>query len=170
MPAWEAGPETLALLRELFAWDGKVRQIIFDAVRGLTAEQLSRPVGFGKGSLLGILLHVYSAQLNWVTRRIWGQARQEVDTADLADPARLRAAWDDLDRTTERTLAELTPQQLNEVVEAPRTEPGTPPWRATRAQMLLHAGTHAIYHRSQIRRALKELGRELPELDYIFFA
>ena len=166
MPAWQAGSETVAVLKELFEWDRKVRRVIFDAMEGLSPEELNRPLGFGKGSLFAILFHVYSAHLNWITRRIWGQPRQEPDAAELSDPQRLKAAWEALDRLTDETLTKLTPDQLNEVVDVPGPDPSTR-WRATRAQLLLHAATHPIYHRSQIRRALKELGRELPELDYI---
>ncbi|WP_331456624.1 DinB family protein [Limnochorda pilosa] len=72
---------------------------------------------------------------------------------------------------TFETLARVAPEQLQEVVEVPPDTPvlkGDTGFRATRGEMLLHAATHAVYHRSQIRHGLTRLGVSIPEPDYIF--
>lgn len=81
MPAWQAGCETVAVLQELFRWDRRVRQAVFDAVEGLDAEQLHRPLGFGPGSLFVAREHRVPAMMGAVdaTRRFHDGQRVTVD-------------------------------------------------------------------------------------------
>lgn len=140
-------------------------------VRPMDDASQRRSFQMGPGSVMGVLVHCYGAEV------VWLQVLEKIDSgtnlpnADaFPSLAALEAAWQEVDARWERYFARLTHAQLDEAAVRRR---GDREFTTTVAEVLMHVCTHQHYHMAQLvnmLRQLEALPEPRPSLDFITMA
>ncbi len=129
-------------------------------------SHLDQDLQIGPGTLRKILLHTYNGELIWLKRcqgiveNPWPGESEQISIADLTTRFKsnttARNAW----------LSTLDPATLANI-QTYRDSKGTL-YKAPLGDMLLQTAMHTKHHQAQAVNALKRLGAEWPELDYMY--
>ena len=155
-----------AILVELFRHNRWANEMMLDACRGLTVEQLSTEVVGTYGRLDQTLIHVARAQGGYL-RTLADWRPGEEHRLEYNNP------FPGVDRVAEHLR--FTGERLIEVARAAATDRmlegtwGDEPFRLPEWVLLLHAAHHATEHRQQIATMLTALGIEPPEPDVVAY-
>ena len=156
--------EQLASLYEYGAW---VNQRLLDAAEALTAEQFTRKVLPGFGSVHLTLVHLVGAEVLWFARWQGQSPRTILSPSDLPGVQALRECWakliderhayfdarDEAELDTSVTWTNMRGQSFT-----------LPCW-----QVILHCANHSTHHRSEIAAMLTDLGHEPDSTDLLEF-
>ena len=158
-------------LRTVYGFDSWATGHLLDSAAELTQEQLLLPGSAGQGSVRDTLLHLLSAQRNWLglcdgslsAAQAFSQA---LEPADYPDVAALRTVWREIDAATRAYLSRVDEAELVS------RRGGTFPWNnADFSQpvwaILLHVANHNTQHRSEAAALLTEAGRSPGHLDLL---
>jgi len=160
--------DTIQVMHDHRRW---TRAKALGLLRSLDDATLRRPFPMGPGSLLGVLVHCYGAEVVWlnVLERI--DPATNIPSADaFPSLGALELAWSELDARWQRYWSTLTPATLDEPAVRRR---GDRDFTTTTAEVLLHVCTHQHYHMSQfvnMLRQLDSLPEPTPSLDFITMA
>lgn len=127
----------------------------------LSNEQFTQNVDYSHGSVRDQVVHLLSVDDAWFSD-LRG-VRSQLDPADLADRANIRAQWDHVEQTMRTYLAALQDDMLSTKPLSGEDE-DLLLW-----QVLLHVVNHGTDHRAQLLRLLNDLGVETADQDYIFY-
>ena len=135
---------------------------VLEAAAALPAEELTRDFGTADKSVLGTLLHVYTADFIWI-ERCHGTSPTTRPYGDDASFSNLQAGWPQVwDRW--KKYAEGLDEATADGEIAYTTLKGdafrTPIW-----QIILHVVNHGTHHRGQAAGFLRSLGKTPPPLD-----
>jgi uncharacterized damage-inducible protein DinB len=127
----------------------------------LPPDQLSQNLGSSFGSVLGTLVHIYSAE--WIWNRRWhGESPSaHVDTSRFVSAGALREAWLPLEQETRSFVEGLGPDGLSRTLEY-RMMSGQPS-TSVYWQMIVHVVNHGTYHRGQVATMMRQLGSKPAE-------
>lgn len=126
--------------------------------------QLSNPPREGMRSIREILVHMMSAEHNWIRHVIHGDPRHRFDPNSFPDLDSILKPWQAQRVATLEFIRSLTPTR--------RLERRAFPWNAEETasieEIVWHVVTHEQYHRGQIFTRLALLGRrDLPDYDML---
>ncbi len=126
--------------------------------------QLTHPPQDGMRSIRDILVHMMSAEHNWIRHVIHGDPRQRLDPNSFPDLDSILKPWQAQRTATLGFVRTLTPTQ--------RQERRPFPWDAEQTtsleEVVWHVVTHEQYHRGQLFTRLALLGRQdLPDYDML---
>ncbi len=154
-----------ATLTDYFAYGDWARAKVHAAAAPLNDAQLDRPFGMGLGTLRATLEHIQLAEQWWYenwTRgpgQLFPQADPQVSTAELT------RRFDETAARRNEFLARLSDSDLARPTTAtPR--PGIHRTFPLGVTMLQLCG-HGTQHRAQALNMLRQLGAEVPALDYV---
>ena len=163
---------TINDIRQLYDYTEWANALALDAAEKLTSEQLLNDVKISHGSILGTLLHMAGAEWIWLER--WHRrshtgpdAWARWTVAQCSDVATLRASWEQVAAERRAYLAELTDEDLSQVISFKRidgTEMGMP-----LVQQLQHVVNHSTLHRGQVVGMIRQLGSVPPATDLLFY-
>ena len=147
---------TKADLQVLLKFNDWARGRMLGAVRPLSPEQFTTPLGNSFSSVRDTVVHIYSAEWVWYMRCHGQSPTAPLAAADFPDQLTIEAAWvdvagrwsafvDALD--TDGHLLEIDYRQMNG--QAFRS----PVW-----QIVQHVVNHSTYHRGQVMTLLRQLG------------
>jgi uncharacterized damage-inducible protein DinB len=164
-------------LQSLFDYTEWLMQRAAGACRNLPDGLFTAPTVFangrnlGNGSLRETLLHMACIEQRWVGVRLLGQpfrpAKEQFPPQNYPDVDSIMQVWADGRLLTMRWLAGHA-----DVLDTPRETLGIfggPNFRSTPRELLLHALTHTIGHRSDLSSQFSFHGLDLPGLDYVIF-
>jgi len=139
---------------------------VWEHVALLTFEQFNQPIGYSRGSIREQLVHLIDAEDVWFSELRGAQPSEPLpETTDVDDREAIRALWDTVERNTRAYLANLEDDFLfTKPITDPEEDKDLIVW-----QVLLHIVNHATDHRSQLLRALHDLGVDTKYQDYIFY-
>jgi uncharacterized damage-inducible protein DinB len=158
----------VAEIRTMFEFNRWANRKLLDAVSLLTHEELTRDMSTSYKSVLGTLLHIFWAEWVWLERCLGrSPGEHELPVADLRDAAAVGARWRSLESDQQRFVETLTADALARRI-AYRNFAGEP-WEYTLAHMLQHVVNHSSYHRGQVVTLLRQLGRQPPMTDFLFY-
>lgn len=155
----------LGTIRELCTYSDFANDLLVSSARGVSDEQLDRPVEMGRGDLRKTLLHIYAGEYVWLQR--WkGNVDQpwvaEGEALSVADMARLFA---EMRPERDAFLASLSDGDLDRRQGYLDTIAGR--FTAPLGDMLLQACTHSMHHRAQASNMLRQAGVKPPGIDYL---
>jgi len=154
----------LLLLLEFNDW---ARGRMLGAVRPLTTEQFTTPLGNSFSSVRDTVVHIYSAEWVWHTRCQGHSPTAPLAAEDFPDLPTIETAWLDLAAKWrgfveaidgDGHLQEIDYRQMNG--QAFRS----PLW-----QIVQHVVNHSTYHRGQVMTLLRQLGAGAVSTDLIAF-
>lgn len=156
---------TADLLTQLLEYSDWANVRVLDAAKGMSDEQLDKPLDIGPGSLRRILIHTYNGELVWLKRwrgeveTKWPSESEKVPAAALAE--RFAALWGERGEF----MRKLDDAAIGRE-QTYRDSRGSL-FRATLGDMLLQGIVHSTHHRAQAVNALRRLGGPIVELDYM---
>src|SRR5580765_1958435 len=114
-------------------------------VSQLTPEQFTQHVAGSYGSIRNTLVHTLSAEWGWLDRCGGLRRGSALKGEDYATTVSLTNRWCEIERAMRTFLSQLTPQDLDRMVEFSF---GAGPTHAMRVEHLLrHSANHAAHHR-----------------------
>jgi uncharacterized damage-inducible protein DinB len=158
--------DSLATLSELFRYADAANDMVFTAASALTDPQLDQPLDLGMGSARKICQHTAAGEVTWLAR-ITGQVEAKWPASPV--PAAVDAMRQQIaGAATARQafLRSLCPGDLNRIQKY-RDSKGSL-FQVTLQQMLLQMFIHSTHHRSQIVNAIRRVGGQPPEVDYMY--
>jgi uncharacterized damage-inducible protein DinB len=156
-------------LLELLHFNYWANHRILACAAKVTVEQLMEPTHLDHGSAFQTLLHLLDTEWGW---RLLAQrlpADQMLwEVTDLADLAKVQAAWR-VDETTMLAYAQgLDEAALNQEIELGTTPSGNPK-TAKLWQILVHVIDHSAQHRSELARYFTICGHSPGDLNFLDF-
>lgn len=153
------------VLRTHIAYSGWATARLLAALAELTPEELTHDFQTADRSPLGTLVHIYGADLLWLSRLShrpqpqWPSAGMPLAELQIEGPA-LQQRWEQwaegmTDASVQEDLA------YHDMRGNPHTEPL---W-----QLILHVVNHATHHRGQVSGFLRSLGRTPQQLDLVYY-
>jgi uncharacterized damage-inducible protein DinB len=143
----------LTTMLEFHYW---ARDRVLDAAAQLTPEQLTRDMGSSFRSIRDTLVHLLSADNNWLLRWQGTSPTSMLDPYEYPDVPTLRAAWNVQEQRMRAFLAALDDQSVLRAMDY-KTLDGRP-FRSAFWEMLHHVVNHGTYHRGQVQTMLRQLG------------
>lgn len=151
----------------LLAYSDWANTLVLDRAADCSDDELDRPleIGPGSGTLRRVLTHTWAGEETWLRR--WREEPQvpwpnESERLSIGD---LRTRFGRVWAARAGFLTSLTPERL-EREQVYRDSKGSL-FRATLSNMLLQGIVHSIHHRAQAVNALRRLGKDTPEVDYM---
>jgi uncharacterized damage-inducible protein DinB len=147
---------TFSDLQTLVEYHYWARDRLLEAVAPLTPDEWRRDLGSSFKSVYETVAHIYGAEWAWHQRWL-GQSPTALFPAEkVADVARVREAWTELEANVRAFLARLGEDGISRVFDYTLLNgtPGSSPFW----QMLQHIVNHASYHRGQVTTMLRQLG------------
>ena len=153
-------------LIHIFEYDQWATNTVLDAVSQLDTNELHKDLGTSFQSVHGTLVHIYGAQLVWLSR--WkGAPAGLADKAQIPTTAELHSRWQRLYTELRDYIRPLTDEQLRSNF-AYKDLTGKE-WSHPLYQQIEHLAFHSMYHRGQVVTLLRQLGRTPPHTDLIVY-
>jgi uncharacterized damage-inducible protein DinB len=157
---------TITEVLELYRYDRWANGRLLEAVSGLSAGELVRPLGASFESIFGTLRHILWSEWRWLCR--WQPAASRTpDPLEMGDLPQLTSRWSALEADQQAFLATLEESDLDRVVSY--ENPAGTTWSYSLAHMLQHVVNHSTYHRGQVVTLMRQLGKRPPETDFLVF-
>ena len=136
-------------------------QVVWDLVSDLSDEEFERPLGEYVGSIRSRYVHMADGLHSWIHRWIDDKAQSKPDFMSLNREELFEA----LKNLNERTISMLEePVAQEHEIE---TKKGT--MRFSIEEFFFNLANHATYHRGQIVKGLRLIGKEAVPTDYILY-
>lgn len=136
---------------------------LYDALKGISAEELAAPRPGFFPSLKETLNHIYEVDLYYLDAMQQGGRGRSVYLRDeLSEMAELAAAQAEQDRKLVAFCAGLSPGMLEEERQTERADGMV---CEKLGPLLLHLFQHQIHHRGQAHTMIVDTGRAAPQLD-----
>lgn len=155
-------------VRRLFSYTEWANARIIDCLRGLSEEQLTRPIESSFPSIRDTLAHIVMAEWIWL-RRWQGESPTQRPPWTLDAPS-LQTIVENLEaiqHEREQFLNGLTDEQLQRALDY-RTMNGEAHTNRL-GELMSHVVNHSSYHRGQLTTMLRQVGATPPSTDLIVF-
>jgi len=151
-------------IKELYDFNDWANERIWQAVTGLSVDQLNIGMHNGIGSIFTTLIHLAGAAWIWRTRWEGGMPTRFLPVEDFFTLESIRIRWQEEEEHMQRFLITLQDEDLTREVRYIRpTAPGQvftlPLWKS-----MLHLINHQTQHRSEIAMQLTALNHSPGEL------
>lgn len=155
----------LSTIRTLLEYTDWSNMRLLDASLPLSDEHLDRSLEIGPGTLRKILIHTYNGEYVWLRR--W---RGEIETkwpseSEPTPVAALIAAHATNNRERDAYLARVFDADLAKV--QPYRDSKGNLFHVPLGEMFMQGVMHSKHHQAQACNALRRLGAQWPELDYM---
>ena len=156
----------LATLRTIVEYTDWSTTRLLECAAPVADAALDTDLQIGPGTLRRILLHTYNGELIWLRRcqgiveNPWPSESEKVAMGTLAGRFAANTA------ARNRWLDALAPDALGRV-QTYRDSKGTL-FEAALGDMILQGAMHTKHHQAQTVNALRRLGAQWPELDYMY--
>jgi uncharacterized damage-inducible protein DinB len=161
------------LIKTYYAYNSWAAARLLDALEHLTPEELAAPGCSGHGSIRDTLAHFMATQWGWFS---WFDGTMTVTQAysvrisgdSLDRVAKARARWAPIDKQATDTVNGLSDEKLRDVWTWSLPTGGSdslPLWR-----LLLHLANHGTHTRAQIVAAIRRLGHDAPNIDFLNYS
>lgn len=140
---------------------------ILDSVHQLNDEEIHRDQNVSHQSVLHTLQHIYYADRVWLARLSGGQANTFADDGHGPDLMELSTAWPALLNEFREYIAGLTDAASQELFSYRNLQGLEMTLR--RWQAILHVVNHASIHRGQVVSMLRQLDKQPPSTDLVYF-
>ena len=156
--------EQLVSLFEYGAW---VNQRLLATAATLTAEQFTRTIVPGFGSVHLTLVHILGAEALWFARWQGLSPKTILSPHDLPGVQAMRERWAGLIDERGAYFTALDETELGTSVSW--TNMRGQPFALPRWQVILHCANHSSHHRSELATMLTMLGHEPDSTDLLEF-
>ena len=132
------------------------RDRVLEAAAQLTPEHYTRDLGSSFRSIRDTLVHLLSADSNWLKRWRGTSPTTMLDPAEYPDVAAVRTAWTAQEAQIRAFLTSMDDESVMREIDY-KTLDGRP-FTSPFWEMLHHVVNHGTYHRGQVQTMLRQLG------------
>ena len=157
---------TIKDLEVLYDYGYWANRRLFEVI-ALTAEQFTRPVAGGHGSIRNTMVHVLSAEAGWLDRCGGPKRGPRLNPDDFPTVESVIQAWNKVEAQVREFLARLKDEDLARNAEYETDRPGKVSMPL--GELMQHAANHAVHHRGQIALLLRLLGHAPGNFDILFY-
>jgi uncharacterized damage-inducible protein DinB len=159
---------TVKDLEQLYDYSYWANAKLFASMAALTPEEFVRPVVGSLASLRNTLVHMMSAEGNWL-ERAGGPARgAPVKADDFPTLDAVSSYWAAQEQTLRAYLSGLADADLSRRLEYTVPHRGVTSELAI-GEMLHHAVNHNTHHRGQVSLLVRALGHAPGDVDLLFY-
>ena len=156
-------------IRTIFDYNFWAFERVWECISQISDEQFLEEIDYSTGSIRNIVVHIMSANRNWICRLQGIEMPPRLVFEDFDSLPKAKAKWDELRKELLDYLDSLTPEQLEEAVNWELPARGLKSdnlcW-----EILLHVANHATDHRAQILAILHHnFHIKTVEQDMIFY-
>jgi uncharacterized damage-inducible protein DinB len=157
------GVETLQLHIDYTIWASKR---LLNSAAALTPKELTRDFGTADKSVLGTLLHVYSADFAWI-ERMFGRSIEAAPYDENSTLEWLQVEWPKVWDRWKAYVGALTAASAEAEI-AYRSMKGDP-FRSAAWKIVMHVVNHGTHQRGQAAGFMRSMGKTPPTLDLMFY-
>jgi len=154
---------TPAEIRTHLKYSTWASQRVFEAVKKLNPNDLTRNVGASHGSILGTLSHIHFADRIWYSRVV-DPNEPVIRESDLGT---LEKEWPAIQRKWESWAEGLQDADLGRLV--PAKSPDGVAYQVATEKAVLHLVNHNTLHRGQVMGMIRQLGIAPPATDLMMY-
>jgi uncharacterized damage-inducible protein DinB len=133
----------------------------------LTPEQFTQPLSGNHGSIRNTMVHVLSAEWDWLSRCGGPERGAPLDPLNFPTVASLVDTWNQVEGWVRAFLSTLRDEDLARNVEF--VIGGTEKRSMPMGELLQHAANHGVHHRGQVSLLLlRLLGSNPDNFDFLF--
>jgi uncharacterized damage-inducible protein DinB len=156
-------------IKPLYDYNHWADEKLWQAIAGLSQDELTRDTHNGTGSIQATLLHLVSAM--WIWRTLWegGMYTRMLKGEDCPTLQSLRTRWQEEEAHMQRYLTTVQDEDLIQEVRLPNLKGLAPSPSPLLWQTMLHLINHQTQHRSEIAMQLTALNHSPGDLDMITF-
>ena len=154
--------DTLQLQLDYTAW---ASQCLMDVAATLTQEELTRDFKTADKTVLGTLVHIYSAERVWLSLAK-AEPGAKFGTREDRDLSSLQTEWPALYQRWKQWLRDSCGEDVARPIsfQVKGRTCARPAW-----QVVLHLVNHATHHRGQVSGFLRAMGQTPPPLDLMHY-
>ncbi|MGH9580827.1 MAG: DinB family protein [Terriglobales bacterium] len=154
-------------IRTLYDYNRWANHRVCEAARSLQGSDLVRDLRTSYSSVQGTLVHILWGEWLWVQRWRGESPKQVFAASDFPSLAELEARWRAVEREQEQYIAQLSDQDLRELVSYENLQGQR--WEYTRGKMMQHVVNHSSYHRGQVATLLRQMGKTPNATDFLMY-
>jgi uncharacterized damage-inducible protein DinB len=139
---------------------------LLESCKGLTTEEATRDLQSSHGGITSTMRHIYYADRIWLSR-LEGESRDFRDQEPEPGLDDLQVRWPELLTRFREFVAGMSDEALASDLHY-RNLKGDP-FTMPRWKVLLHVVNHATLHRGQVMAMFRQIGKQPPATDLIFF-
>lgn len=154
------------LLRRHIDYTAWASARLVQAASQLPVDELNHDFKTANHSVLGTLVHVFSADRVWLGR-LQNMPQQPIAAEAVHSLSVLQKDWPPLHGRWKQFMADLTDEQAQAVVSY--TDLKGNRWNQPLWQPVLHVVNHGTHHRGQVSGFLRALGHVPPPIDLVVY-
>ncbi len=160
------------VVRSMYAYTNWATGRVLETAKACSNQEWLAPQSAGRGPMRDTLVHMVQGQRGWLSW--WDGSRDRdpsmltpLDPAAFPDAAAVQAAWATVQAATDRFLAGLTDEKLQQEFE--RLMGNGVLLRLPLWQQMLHIANHGTQHRSEVAAMLSAFGHSPGDLDLVWY-
>lgn len=154
-------------LLELYRYDEWANIKLLNAVSQLENEEFIRDLSNSYKSIRDTMVHIIGAEELWLSRWLGEQGRTLLNSDDFPTYNSLVERWRDYTNEINSYLATLTEEDLTQEIKYANLAGVS--YSLELWKQMLHVTNHSSYHRGQVVTMLRQLGKQPPSLDLIYY-
>jgi len=171
MPVHQRLNTAVDAIRRLHDHRRWARARVIELVRPLDEATLRKAFPMGPGSIMGVLVHCYGAEVVWLNVLERRDPNTNIPSADVFPSlGALETAWSAVEARWERMLGGLDDARLAEPAVRRRNDRDLV---TSTGEVLMHVCTHQHYHMAQLVNMLRQIDAlpdPRPSIDFITMA
>ena len=153
---------------ELYSYnDWANKKLLLNAVNHLENEEFIRDLSSSFRSIRDTMIHIIGAEELWLSRWTGEQGRTLLNPDDFTTCTSLADRWDDFRNQIDSYLVSLTEEDLMEEISYKNIKGIS--YSLELWKQMLHVTNHSSYHRGQVVTMLRQLKKQTPSLDLIYY-
>ncbi|AET69072.1 hypothetical protein Desor_3591 [Desulfosporosinus orientis DSM 765] len=154
-------------IMELYGYNDWANHKLFEAMSSLEHEEFSRNLGSSFGSMRDTLVHIVGAEELWLSRWRGEQGRTLLKAEDFPDYSTLAEHWYNFQSQMRGFLESLAEEELQEIISYKNIHGN--PYSLELWKQMLHVINHSSFHRGQIVTMLRQLKKQPPSCDLVYY-
>ena len=152
---------------DLYSYDDWANKKMLYAVGQLENEELIQDLSSSFKSIRGTMVHILGAEELWLSRWMGEQGRTLLNPDDFPTYSSLADRWDDYRNKINSFILSLTEEDLTQVISYKNIKGVS--YSLELWKQMLHVTNHSSYHRGQAVTMLRQLKKQPPSLDLIYY-
>lgn len=152
---------------ELYEYNNWANEKLLEAVSHLENEEFARDLLSSFRSIRDTMVHVLGVEELWLSRWMGEQGRTLLRPDDFPTSTYLASQWDNFRDQINGFLSSLTEENLTEKISFKNIKGIT--YSLELWKQLLHVTNHSSYHRGQAVTMIRQLKKQPPSLDLIYY-
>jgi uncharacterized damage-inducible protein DinB len=136
-------------IKTIFDYNFWAFERVWECILPISEEQFIQEIDYSTGSIRNLVVHMMSANQNWMNRLRGTKMPLRLVFEDYDDYSKTKAKWDELRKEFLEYLNSLDQEQLDETVHWELPARGLK-FSNLRWEILLHLANHGTDHRAQI--------------------